>query len=145
MIALVIICVNFILINLLCWSIHTKAKKALARSQRGRSELKLRIVDKLLNIHVHVVDEQIIEGVKYWYNIKTHSFLAQGKDVDAIVNTLQLVRPNEIFILDQFVYQAPDFTPMHYNAWLDSASDETSNLCALIKQMVDRESMKENI
>lgn len=59
---------------------------------------------------VHVVREDRIGDMRYWYDRDSETFLAQGKDHEEIVNVLKMRFPEGIFVIDDNqMIMGPDY------------------------------------
>ena len=59
---------------------------------------------------VHVVREDRIGDMRYWYDRDSEKFLAQGKDHEEIVNVLKMRFPEGIFVIDDNqMIMGPDY------------------------------------
>jgi hypothetical protein len=59
---------------------------------------------------VHVVREDRIGDMRYWYDRDSETFLAQGKDQEEIVNALKMRFPEGIFVIDDNqMIMGPDY------------------------------------
>jgi hypothetical protein len=50
---------------------------------------------------IHVVREDRIGDMRYWYDRDSETFLAQGKDHEEIISVLQLRFPDGIFVINE--------------------------------------------
>jgi hypothetical protein len=59
---------------------------------------------------VHVVREDRVGDMRYWYDRDSETFLAQGKDHDEIVNVLKIRFPDGIFVINNNqMIMGPDY------------------------------------
>ena len=59
---------------------------------------------------VHIVREDRIGDMRYWYDRDSETFLAQGKDHEEIVNVLKMRFPEGIFVIaDNQMIMGPDY------------------------------------
>lgn len=59
---------------------------------------------------IHVVREDRIGDMRYWYDRDSETFLAQGKDHEEIISVLQLRFPDGIFVInDNQMIMGPEF------------------------------------
>lgn len=59
---------------------------------------------------VHVVREDQIGDMRYWYDRDSEKFLAQGKDHEEIINVLKLRFPEGIFVINNNqMIMGPDY------------------------------------
>jgi hypothetical protein len=59
---------------------------------------------------VHVVREDQIGDMRYWYDRDSETFLAQGKDHNEIVNVLKMRFPDGIFVINNNqMIMGPDY------------------------------------
>jgi hypothetical protein len=54
-----------------------------------------------LEQRVHVVKQQVINDIIYWFDNDDGTFLAQGRDHDQIVAVLEQRFPQHIFVVNQ--------------------------------------------
>jgi hypothetical protein len=54
-----------------------------------------------LEQHVHVVKQEVINDIIYWYDNDDGTFLAQGRDHDQIVAVLEQRFPQHIFVINE--------------------------------------------
>jgi hypothetical protein len=59
---------------------------------------------------IHVVREDRIGDIRYWYDRDSEKFLAQGKDHEEIVNALKMRFPEGIFVINNNqMIMGPDY------------------------------------
>ena len=59
----------------------------------------------------HVISQEKIGDMYYWYDVETKEFLVQGANTEEIVSKIKKYFMGHIFIAENYAFTAPDYTP----------------------------------
>jgi hypothetical protein len=68
-----------------------------------------------VNRRIHMVNQEKIGDIYYWFDKDTNQFIAQGKNTDEIVAVLKSRFVDHVFITANYALVSPDFVPQPLN------------------------------